>query len=233
MPRLSRQRGDELTVEKMKKCVWLRPEAVAQVEFLEWAEGDRLRHYTTAMGCEVGFTPQGLQAAGSLEGIEKTRIVTPGNLIRAYAAMFLGEPHRTTRNYAALLEGVGKDIFAPDQRLEPYYVAAFALYRLEYFFRNQSLDAKYKPARFHILLASRLLADPSNLPRPNSHDMQRYCDKIAELFWDVGEAETLFNKAAATVDAVAKGNFHRDFIRTQPFTESLMQQCKPTPTRKR
>jgi len=28
----------------MKKCVWLRPEAVAQIEFLEWTEADRLRH---------------------------------------------------------------------------------------------------------------------------------------------------------------------------------------------
>ena len=27
--------GDELTAEKMKECVWLRPEAVAQIEFLE------------------------------------------------------------------------------------------------------------------------------------------------------------------------------------------------------
>ncbi len=36
--------GDELTAEKMKKCVWLRPEAVAQIEFLEWTAGDRLRH---------------------------------------------------------------------------------------------------------------------------------------------------------------------------------------------
>jgi DNA ligase D-like protein (predicted ligase) len=36
--------GDELTAEKMKECVWLRPEAVAQVEFLEWTEADRLRH---------------------------------------------------------------------------------------------------------------------------------------------------------------------------------------------
>ena len=25
-------------------CVWLRPEAVAQIEFLEWTAGDRLRH---------------------------------------------------------------------------------------------------------------------------------------------------------------------------------------------
>ena len=36
--------GDELTAEKMKECVWLRPEAIAQIEFLEWTEADRLRH---------------------------------------------------------------------------------------------------------------------------------------------------------------------------------------------
>jgi bifunctional non-homologous end joining protein LigD len=36
--------GDELTAEKMKECIWLRPEAVAQVEFLEWTGADRLRH---------------------------------------------------------------------------------------------------------------------------------------------------------------------------------------------
>lgn len=36
--------GDELTAEKMKECIWLRPEAVAQIEFLEWTGADRLRH---------------------------------------------------------------------------------------------------------------------------------------------------------------------------------------------
>jgi ATP-dependent DNA ligase len=29
---------------KMTKAVWLKPEAVAQIEFLEWTERDRLRH---------------------------------------------------------------------------------------------------------------------------------------------------------------------------------------------
>src|ERR1700738_4029575 len=36
--------GEELNAEKMKKAIWLRPESVAQMEFLEWTEGDRLRH---------------------------------------------------------------------------------------------------------------------------------------------------------------------------------------------
>lgn len=36
--------GQGLTAEKMKKCVWLKPEAVAQIEFLEWTGADHLRH---------------------------------------------------------------------------------------------------------------------------------------------------------------------------------------------
>jgi bifunctional non-homologous end joining protein LigD len=45
LPETGRSRfGEELNAEKMKKAVWLRPEAVAQIEFLEWTEGDRLRH---------------------------------------------------------------------------------------------------------------------------------------------------------------------------------------------
>jgi bifunctional non-homologous end joining protein LigD len=45
LPETRRSRfGEELNAEKMKKAVWLKPQAVAQIEFLEWTEGDRLRH---------------------------------------------------------------------------------------------------------------------------------------------------------------------------------------------
>jgi ATP-dependent DNA ligase len=33
-----------LTKEEMKKCVWLKPELVAQVEFAEWTPDGHLRH---------------------------------------------------------------------------------------------------------------------------------------------------------------------------------------------
>jgi ATP-dependent DNA ligase len=38
------RRGKALSSEKMKKCVWVRPEVVAQIEFLEWIDADHLRH---------------------------------------------------------------------------------------------------------------------------------------------------------------------------------------------
>jgi bifunctional non-homologous end joining protein LigD len=36
--------GTGLTADDMKKCVWVRPQLVTRIEFLEWTEGDHLRH---------------------------------------------------------------------------------------------------------------------------------------------------------------------------------------------
>jgi hypothetical protein len=158
--------------------------------------------------------------------MEKTRIVTPRNLVRAFAAMFLEEPHATTRSYGALVDKVGSEIFAEGHRLEPYYVAAFTLYKLEYHFRNGPLTSQYKSARFHILLAARLLANPAPLPKMNSHEMERYCRSIMNKLWDSTAAARLFERAAAAVETVASGNFHCDNIRTQPFTEQVTAYCR-------
>jgi DNA ligase D-like protein (predicted ligase) len=36
--------GQGLTAEKMNECVWVRPEVVAEIQFLEWTGADHLRH---------------------------------------------------------------------------------------------------------------------------------------------------------------------------------------------
>ena len=36
--------GEGLTAEKIKECVWLRPELLAEVEFVEWTAEGKLRH---------------------------------------------------------------------------------------------------------------------------------------------------------------------------------------------
>jgi bifunctional non-homologous end joining protein LigD len=36
--------GEGFTAEKMKEAVWLKPQAVAQVDFVEWTGGNHLRH---------------------------------------------------------------------------------------------------------------------------------------------------------------------------------------------
>ena len=161
----------------------------------------------------------------SVAGIEKTRIVTPASLIRSFASVFLEEPHRTTRSYGALRNMLGKTIFGSDHKLEPYYLAAFSLYRLEYLFRNQVLDAKFKPARYHVLLAARLLVTSERPPNSVANAMVRYCHEMLDVLWDPATAQALLVRAAGAVDSVAQGDFHRDNIRTEPFTDSLKKAC--------
>jgi DNA ligase D-like protein (predicted ligase) len=60
LPETHRSRfGEELSAEKMKKAVWLRPEAVAQIEFLEWTDADRLRH-SKFIGLREDKDPRGV-----------------------------------------------------------------------------------------------------------------------------------------------------------------------------
>jgi bifunctional non-homologous end joining protein LigD len=36
--------GQGLTAEKMRDCIWVRPELVARFDFLEWTDSNHVRH---------------------------------------------------------------------------------------------------------------------------------------------------------------------------------------------
>jgi hypothetical protein len=64
------------------------------------------------------------------------------------------------------------------------------------------------------------------LPKMNSREMERYCSPLTQTLWDASKAERAFTDAANAVDAVSKGNFDSDSLRTQPFTEKLKAHCE-------
>jgi hypothetical protein len=85
------------------------------------------------------------------------------------------------------------------------------------------LPPKYKPARFHILLAVRLLANPESLPRfMNSRDVEDYCKPIQAALWDSNKCDDLIVRAAGAVNKAVKGKFNRDTIRTEPTTKNVI-----------
>ena len=53
--------------------------------------------------------------------------------------------------------------------------------------------------------------------------MQRYCLDLLEKLWDDDLSVQLFEQAAESIRAVAKGNLHRDNIRVEPFTVRLLE----------
>jgi AIPR protein len=138
--------------------------------------------------------------------IHNTRIVSHRNLVRAIGSMFLATPHETTRRYTSLRDRVGKESFAKGQRLEPYYLAAYAAYKLDVNFRTGRINPKLKSARFQILLAMRHLANNDPLPQMNSKQMEKYSKKIIDILWDSNKADELCAEAATLIEKAAEGN---------------------------
>lgn len=138
--------------------------------------------------------------------------------------MFLDEPTRVTRNYKSIRGLVGDKIFKKGDRLEPYYVAAFAAYRLEFLFRNHYLDSSYKAARYHVLMAFRYLVNNQPWPHMNSHEMQRRCIEYMNALWETERSDALMRDAAQAVrEVVLPAEFERDNIRTEPVKEALLE----------
>lgn len=158
----------------------------------------------------------------SVNGVEKVRIIGKTQQVRAFAAMFLDDPHRAARYYSDLRAQVGTKIFSDSHKLEPYYAAAYGFYKLEFLFRNNLLPVYYKPARYHLLMALRYIVGGPGMPALTANKITGYANKIAETLWSDDAAVEVFKKAIAAVD-VALGDeaLTRDVVKTQTFTDSV------------
>lgn len=155
--------------------------------------------------------------------IEKVRIISPTNLIRSFSAMYLAVPHRTLRSYKSILSAVGKEIFVEGHKLELYYAAALAFYKMEYLFRNGVIDPKYKVARFQILLALKLSIIGAANPPFNSGKAEAKAKELVAILWDDDKVVKAFAVAVKIVEDVQKnGNLDRDSVHTEQLTEELL-----------
>lgn len=163
----------------------------------------------------------------STQNVEKVRIINKTLELRSFAAMFLDEPRRAAYYYSELKPLVGSAIFNSEHKVEPYYTAAFAYYKLEYLFRNGQIPVRYKPARYHLLTAARHISAGSAVPALFSNQMERYAKKINEVLWNDAKSLELFEKACGAVDAALNGaDLTRDSVKVQSFTEAVISAAR-------
>lgn len=157
--------------------------------------------------------------------VEKARIITQDNLLRAYVSVFREEPQNATRRFSEVKMEIGKNILKDTDRPDPYYVSALALYQLDALYRSESLELKYKSLRYQTLMVFRLLTEPGRVPPSNSHEMERLCKRLMDLLWEPAKCKESLIRAASITEEVAGGNFSHDSLRTVEFTTKLKKRC--------
>lgn len=155
-------------------------------------------------------------------GVEKVRIITRATQIKAFASMFVDEPHRAGRYYGTLLKTIGGQLFSSEHQPLPYYTSAFAYYKLEYLFRNASLSSDYKPFRYHLLMILRYQIGGTSLPELSvARRIDPYCLSLLEVLWDDDRSLKAYKQAVEVVDIVSGRNIDRDTVKTQAFTDRI------------
>lgn len=170
---------------------------------------------------------------GSNSSIAKVRIVDKTKLLRYFGAMFLDEPTNAARFTGKLRDTMGQKAFNPDHKPSIYHVAAFAGYRLEYFFRKNRNDdqnklfKRYKPLKWHILMVTKYLIKPNFFNNFNNRNADTYSeDLIKQLENDEGCLK-LFEKALETIIDLANKEDNefdindKDLNKSQRFTDLL------------
>lgn len=168
--------------------------------------------------------------------VKKSDIITLPIQLMSMLSMFLEEPHSVHRYYGELLNAYRSRLFQSDHKLSAYYISAWALHRIEDSLKRGKLNMKYRKYRYHMLfliqVCIRRLAQIKALPRPNSHDMEKLCNKIRIALSDNRQLDALLRLLTKIIDDVVAEmtetnciNPH-EIVRRKEFTILLEKKCQ-------
>lgn len=156
----------------------------------------------------------------SEKAIEKARIVTPIGLVKAFSSAFLGEPHKTTRDFGSVLKKVPSDIFNEKHKYDPYYLSALIYYWVDQLLRKGKIDKSLRPARYQLIYVARLINGQDELPPLGANKISGYVSKILPKFKNATTAEKALEIPIKIVSSQLKVSGRED-PRASAFTQSV------------
>ncbi len=155
--------------------------------------------------------------------VEKVRIVSISNQIKAVASMFYDKPHLASRYYGRLLSSID-GVFNDNHQLLPYYTSAYTLFRLDYLFRNKLLPKEYKKFRYFILMMIKYDLAKEKVPEMNANKMNNLCESILKMVNDNGTLIQEGEKLIKLIDKYVPDRTNTDSTKSANLVESLISE---------
>lgn len=192
------------------------PQLLAVTDFQKGLEAYFLTHE------EPGLRYERRSKQYSGARVDKTKIVTPLGLVKAVAAMYRNEPHKTARDFSSILKDLGSSIFAAAHKYEPYYAAAVLNYWIEYFMRNGHIPSSIRPARYQLIYAFRLFYENETSTDLGSRVVEKNAQSLlGKLLSNEASALKALEEPAKIIVSLMRGK-----TRTEPRTLSFTEKVK-------
>jgi len=170
-----------------------------------------------------------------IPAISQSKIFHLHKLIRATIAMFLHQPHSCHRYAGELYKAVKnpilgqeKKLFTESQSPFPYYCACYLWFALEHLFTTGEVYKKYRPYKFHIMMAIKVLAENGQLQAfDRINETEKYCKTLLEVIWNPEQIKKLIIISCSAIELTIDSTRNIPFelkARSTDFTIKLMEQ---------
>ena len=153
------------------------------------------------------------------QGIPDIRVFDIRTIARAYASVFLENPHLAARYPTHIFQTLAQSLFQDAHQEVSYYTAALSYYRLQLFLLGGRLPGTTMKFKWHMLMGFKYLASAERTPQPNAQRMEKYCNSLQEALTDTPRALSIFQDVITVIESL--GEVSRDRLKRPQFTAEL------------
>ncbi|QXH55128.1 AIPR family protein [Pseudomonas maumuensis] len=167
-------------------------------------------------------------------GFQNTRIFDVRELARAYAAMFLNQPHNSARYVKEIFSSSGEDLFCDTDHESLYYASALALYKYNTLVNGRKNGAhNFIKLRWHVIQVYKwVVHGKTEMPSPSSNAAEAYANKIIASL--LSEDRAYMEKFIVCQDIIKEaGKPSADALKRGKFTADLLQKANEYFARKK
>lgn len=160
--------------------------------------------------------------------IEKKRIIDKTTQIKAIGSLYYDKPELATRYFGTLFNEFGDKLFKDDHDMYPYYVASYAIYKIDSLFRVNKIDKRYKKIKYHLLMLIRHEINNNRCPNFGNKKSKEYFDDILNLFKNDNDLLKIIKKI---INRINKYDFDFDdneISKSREFVEKCLDYYRPT-----
>ncbi len=140
------------------------------------------------------------------ETIKNRQIISIENQAKSFSSMFRQDPHVVTTYFGKLARAMNETdsgLCDDNHQYVPYYMAGLAYSKLEFLFRNDFIDKKFKRVRFYVLMLVLMIVTGKEEPKLNIKDSSKteeFCEPIIKKLLDEKDCLKIFKKAAEIIE---------------------------------
>ena len=153
----------------------------------------------------------------------RRKIIDKTTQIKAVASMFYDKPEKATRFFSTLFKEFGAKLFRDNHEKYPYYVASYAIYRLEYLFSFKKLDKKYTKIKYHLIMMLRYEIHNKKCPPFESKKSANYCKDIYKVLEDEIELLNKLNDIIIKINSLDVNLNSNEISKSKDFVEKCLE----------